>query len=198
MNRWQKSRKASNFSLHWTGSSRLRLFQFGRVWRLLPASELPLAGKCAMRLRVLICLLGAVVIVSVAADYWPFVEDSSDPWPRSHGLIVDFVGYSGTNAIIQVKNPSSGKVQLESWVQIDYADAHAEAHRFTTTNLPSRGTLAMWFPAPTNHVAWKAAIFGYRPRERGLKQYLNSTAVFRRHPLDLSYRYGWTRWQNAR
>lgn len=30
---------ASNFSLHWTGSSRFSLVQFGRRWRLLPASE---------------------------------------------------------------------------------------------------------------------------------------------------------------
>ena len=30
----------SNVSLHWTGSSRFSLFQWGRRWRLLPASEL--------------------------------------------------------------------------------------------------------------------------------------------------------------
>ena len=28
-----------NFSLHWTGSSRFSLLQWGRGWRLLPASE---------------------------------------------------------------------------------------------------------------------------------------------------------------
>ena len=31
---------ASNFALHWTGSSRFSLFQWVRRWRLLPASEL--------------------------------------------------------------------------------------------------------------------------------------------------------------
>ena len=34
------SMKATNFSLHWTGSSRFSLFQWGGHWRLLPASEL--------------------------------------------------------------------------------------------------------------------------------------------------------------
>ena len=31
---------APNNALHWTGSSRFSLFQFGGRWRLLPASEL--------------------------------------------------------------------------------------------------------------------------------------------------------------
>jgi len=30
----------ANNSLHWTGSSRFSLFQWGRRWRLPPASEL--------------------------------------------------------------------------------------------------------------------------------------------------------------
>jgi len=33
-------RRPPNMSLHWTGSSRFSLFQWGGHWRLLPASEL--------------------------------------------------------------------------------------------------------------------------------------------------------------
>jgi hypothetical protein len=151
-----------------------------------------------MRLRVLTCLLVTVLIVSAAADYWPFPEDNSDPCPRSHGLIVDFVGYSGTNATIQVKNPSSGRVQLEPWVQIEYADGNAQAFRFGNTTVPSHGTLAICIQAPTNRVPWKAGLLGCGPWERGFKQCLNSTPMFRKNPLELYYRCGWTTWQNAR
>jgi len=154
-------------------------------------------GGHAMRLRILICLLGLALAFSVAAERWPFSEDNSDPWPRSHGLVVNFVGYSNADAIIHVKNLSNGRVHLEPWVQIDYADGHADARRLSNTNLPSGGTLSLSFAAPTNRVVWKAGVLGCRPWARGLEQRLNSTWFFRRHPLGLSYRCGWTTWQNG-
>jgi hypothetical protein len=148
-----------------------------------------------MRVRILISLLGAIVIALVVAESWPFTEDSSDPWPRSQGLVVDFAEYSETNAMITVKNLSRGRVQLEPWVQVDYLDGHAEAFRFANTNLPSRGALAISIPAPTNHIAWKAGVVGHRPWERGFDRLLNSTELLRRLRLD-PVRCGWTQWQN--
>jgi len=162
------------------------------------ASELIRCANTLMRLRTLICLLGMALALRVAVEHWPFIEDNSDPWSRSHGLVVNFAGYSNADAIIHVKNLSNGRMHLEPWVQIDYPDGRADAHRFSNTNLPPGGTLSLSFAAPTNRVAWKAGVLGYRPWARSLEQSLNSTWLFQRHPLNPSYSCGWTTWQNAR
>src|SRR5437867_9876534 len=116
-----------------------------------------------MRLRILIIVIVTLVVLSVAANYWPFGPSSYET-PRSFGLVVDFVRYAEPNAVIHVKSTSHQTVQLEPWVEIAYRDEAADiVHPVTNTVLSPGAMLAVRFPAPTIHVYWRAGVLGYTP-----------------------------------
>ena len=120
--------------------------------------------------------------------------------PQSRSLKVSFLGYTNGNAFIQIKNRTSHTVHL--WTIGVYsrdpehvAGWHLSSYDITNGSRLSAGaTIVTDFPAPTNHVLWRAAVGGVDQRELNIKRALKDTWLFRPYLFVVHPRYAQTDW----
>jgi hypothetical protein len=155
-----------------------------------------------MRKRFLLFMLAAVVLATVAANCWPFGSTRGAP-KASSSLKVSIVARTNENVFLTLKNSGTQTFVIYNLVVLEYLDpAHPEDYysggscRFTNADfvLDSGETIGIMFPAPTNHLNWRAHIGGVGNRQLKLKTALRRLPPVIRGYLLLYPEYGHTDW----
>jgi hypothetical protein len=146
------------------------------------------------RLLILLIVLMFVLLASFVARYWSQMPMEHQLRP-SDALAVYFVGYTNSDAVIEVTNRSNQGIHLD-WgcaIYTRYAPDDSDGHFIDgcmITNgspLAARTSIRVTFPAPTNGLYWRVSVSGEADQARRVEGWMENKKPFSSRHLDILF-----------